>query len=269
MFSQQELLLQWALAYRKAGWFVVPAKEKRPIIKWGDLPPSVSLEQVEQWFYDAPDDAQIALITGKRSNCTVIDIDVHKEGCKAKDGGLCDCSPMNVDDLLAKFDLTMTSKTGSGGYHLFCQYEPRLKNSVGLVHDQLDIRSDGGIIILPPSKHDKYRTTYDWTDLSPWTPNNLKALMPVPEWIIQMNKEKDKHDWLKEMDGVGAGRRNDTAAAIAGKFIGAVGRNQLEVAWKMLWFWNKTNDPPLEDKELRTTFQSIADAELSKPNYGE
>lgn len=272
---QREVLAAWAIAYRKVGWCVLPAMNKHPLPnlgRWGEkykteLP---SLEQIEEWFADAPDDAQIALITGKISNVSVIDIDTHKEGCNGKKGGACECNPENVESLRRKFDLTLSSITGSGGHHLFFQYEESLPSSVGRAHPQIDTRNDGGVIILPPSKHDRLNAYYEWDAMTPWTPANVSSKAHFPKEFLKELKQKAKIDWNSAVNGVGQGKRNAVTAAMAGKLLShAFHKEDPEVAWSLLWAWNKQNSPPLTDEELATTFKSIFKAEHTRrQSYG-
>lgn len=256
-----ELIYPWAVAYHQAGWCVLPARNKRPLLSWKEYQHQrPTLAQVQDWFSEAPEDAQIALITGKVSGVTVIDIDTHKEGCASKRGGQCDCNPESPEDLASEIGMSVTSVTGSGGRHVFCKYES-VGNSVGLAHPQLDIRSDGGIIILPPSLHGS-GNTYEWDLLMPWNKENLGNLIAFPEQLKILLKEKAQVDWNELVKGAKEGTRNNSAAAMAGKLIKAMGREYLPAAWDLLWLWNQhKNDPPLSKRELDRTFTSIAQTE--------
>jgi hypothetical protein len=267
----QEMLYAWAVAYRQAGWCVLPAKEKQPVVKWKmyqDVLPSV--EQVQDWFVDAPDDAQIALVTGKVSGVSVLDVDCHKEGCAGKRGGLCQCDPESVHLLRAQFPITLTSVSGSGGYHLFYKYEPKLMNSVGLANPQIDIRTDGGIIILPPSLHNRVHKEYEWDELVPWGYEAPKGLGTIPASFLDNLRMKPKTDWVKLLTGNGIGKRNVSATALIGKILRQFQPDEFHAVWQLIWSWNKDhNNPPLSDRELGTTFESIAKKELAgRGRYG-
>jgi|TARA_Y100000310_G_scaffold325441_2_gene388909 hypothetical protein len=263
-----ELIYPWAVAYHQAGWCVLPAKDKFPLKALGGWKQyqkeRPSLEQVQEWFAQAPEGAQIALVTGRVSGVTVIDIDTHREGCPGKKGRVCECEPEAVDDIAAQLGISgVKSITGSGGRHVFCDYE-NVGNSVGLAHPQLDIRSDGGIIILPPSMHES-GNEYEWDKMFPWNVENLDALLPFPARLKVLLKEREKTDWNDVVGGVGEGKRNHTAAAMAGKLVKCFGRDCLPAAWELLSLWNHhRNKPPLSTYELNSTFKSIIRSE-----YGE
>jgi len=252
------VVAEWAKAYTKAGWVVLPARNKRPLVPWREWQNKrPSLEQVNYWFDGCPDDCQIALVTGRMSGVTVIDIDTHKEGCQAKSSGACDCNPKSVEQLREEVGFYMTSKTGSGGAHVFFRYNKNIGNSVGLASPQLDVRSEGGIIILPPSIHGS-GDQYEWWDMYPWMPENLQALQEFPQKYMTQLIQKPKTDWHQIVDGVGKGNRNNMGAALAGKLVSAFGKEYLDVSWDLLKLWNEHRcTPPQSEAALRATFKSI------------
>lgn len=251
-------ILDWALAYHDAGWCIVPAKNKRAIVDWKQYQTKrPDTKQIIEWFTDAPEDAQIALVTGQISNVSVIDIDTHKVSCASKSEGVCDCVPETVDALAFKCGLTMRSNTGGGGVHLFCKLERNLHNSAKRLHPQIDIRSEGGLIILPPSLHAS-GNRYAWDPLFGISENNLSNMMPFPDgWKEQFN-QRIAVDWTQVVtEGASIGNRNATLASLIGKLLVSFDRYHLEAAWQMIWMWNQRNSPPIDEKELAATFQSI------------
>lgn len=264
-----EILHAWAIAYRKAGWCVIPAYNKRPSFDWKKYQTQLpTTEETQEWFEDIPEDGQIALVTGEISGVSVIDIDCHKEGCPAKKDGECNCFPEAPESFLPHFPSSLVSKTGSGGYHVFYGYHEKLGNSVGIAHPQLDVRSDGGIIILPPSLHDRFPNEYEWQ--TEWGVEAIRSLPTVPTFLLSMLKEKPKADWNRIVAGMGMGARNSSAAALAGKLASTFHDDDLGAAWELLRLWNThKNSPPMDERELASTFKSIAQAEIAKrAKYG-
>ena len=50
---------------------------------------------------------------------------------------------------------TLESRTGGGGRHLFFKHDGTpVKNSTGKLGKGLDVRGDGGYVIVPPSVHE-------------------------------------------------------------------------------------------------------------------
>lgn len=68
--------------------------------------------------------------------------------------------------------------------------------------------------------------------------------------------------WLKLLDGVGDGERNTTATSLCGHLL----RRYIdpELVYSILLMWNERNSPPLEEKELNRTFDSIMKKELRR-----
>jgi hypothetical protein len=159
-------LLEAALDYHKRGFSIFPCKmptfqdieevrqregeeaaekyfksnAKRPLVAWKNYQGEKANEvQVRKWFSDCdPDRTAIAIITGKISGVTVVDVDRRDLFPELRDKGL---------------DLPLVSQTGKG-VHLIYSYDPRLKTTTNHQGCQgLDIRNDGGYIIAPPSPH--------------------------------------------------------------------------------------------------------------------
>lgn len=255
-------LLKWAYRYHELGWVVFPCANKQPLFTafaetdgkngwvWRDRP---SAEQIVDWWTRFPD-AQIGLACGRLSGVTVIDIDTNTDRTKYPDFVL---EP--IDDLQTRWVISMTSITGSGGRHVFCKFCD-IGNSTKDIHPQVDIKSEGGYVILPPSLHPKAQKCYEWDSLFPMGVLNLAALAAFPESILRLVDGRAKTDWVPILRGSGVGSRNVTMARIIGKLLVMLGREETWIIAKSL---NLTNNvPPLSERELWNTFCSI-----EKRNY--
>jgi Bifunctional DNA primase/polymerase, N-terminal len=139
-------LLAWALTYQAQGLPILPMAlsrdgDKRALVKWKDLG-TPSVEQVKTWWTAWPL-AMIGMKTGAASGIDVLDVD-RKNG---------------VDGFatLAALDVTMPRDlvevvTPSGGSHFYFRHEPGRKKAAGAYGPGLDIRTDGQLIVLPPSR---------------------------------------------------------------------------------------------------------------------
>ena len=102
------------------------------------------VEQIGRWWTEHPD-AQIGLATGATSGFVVVDLDVVE--LIGEVDGLEWARDVNLPD-------TLTATTPSGGEHRYyaAPGEP-VPTSAGQVAPHVDIRGDGGYVILPPSRN--------------------------------------------------------------------------------------------------------------------
>ena len=125
-----------ALQYREKGFSVIPCgKDKTPLIKW--LPHQekrATEEEIRQWWAKWPN-ANIGIITGKISGITVLDFD-SQEG---------------VENFLANFKGVTPCVDTPRGMHAYFAYEDGIRNTVKVNGFDIDVRSDGGYVIAPPS----------------------------------------------------------------------------------------------------------------------
>jgi len=143
----------------------------------------------------------LALSTGKINDIIVIDIDNIKHW-KAL------LKENNQED-----PITVSATSGSGGLHYYFKYEDDLKNiksstrCFGKKYD-IDIRNNGGCIIVPPSKYYnnniEKNVKYEWKnsifDYKPSVmPNWIKTLLNNNIKNREKNKEKDKFNNEKSL----------------------------------------------------------------------
>ena len=140
-----EKLLQHALHYAGHGWPVFPCgTDKRPLIKTGFKAASTDEKQIREWWTRWPS-ASIGMPTGSASGVWVLDLDLP-------DG------PETMRRLEAAHGAlpeTLSQQTGGGGFQLFFGWNPELpiRNSAGQIGPGIDVRGEGGYVILPPSGH--------------------------------------------------------------------------------------------------------------------
>jgi hypothetical protein len=129
----------------------VECKGKRPLVKIKDRDTVPDEAQIRRWWRRWPD-AQLAILTGARSNLVVIDID-EPEGEK---------SLAMVEQVLVTLPYTMEVKTRRGrhlyfrhpGGYVLTRKGPDFKtwNDIPQPAPGLDVRGDGGLVIAPPSQ---------------------------------------------------------------------------------------------------------------------
>jgi hypothetical protein len=138
--------LRAALGDAKKGIPVFPCKPggKEPLTANGYLDASTDNSRITAWWNRWPE-ANIGMPTGERSGFWVLDVDKDRwgfgtlEALEAEHGAL---------------PPTYTVKTGRGGMHLYFRYPTdgsTIRSSSGKLGMGLDVRGEGGYVLVPPS----------------------------------------------------------------------------------------------------------------------
>lgn len=233
---ENKTCLDAALWYLKErSYSVIPVGiNKLPLVSWKKyqlIHPTQ--EEVMAWWQKWPD-ANVGLVTGQISNLTVIDID--------------DLSILNK----YQFPETFTVLTGKG-QHFYYQFI-NSRNTVNIKGLKLDLRSEGGYVVAPPSKHQNGRQYQIINATAP-------TVFPTT-WLEKLNKPAGA--WKEHLGNeIGQGSRNSSFAEIIGGQIKNLSVDEFEpIGWLVAVSLNQThNNPPLSEKELRTIFNSIASRE--------
>ncbi len=257
----EDTCLRAALAYLARGWSVVPAAErgKRPIVRWQTFEERHPTEpQVRRWFDRWPA-ANVAVVTGAISGIVVLDVDPRHGG----EESLTRLALRN-----AGLPETVEAATGGGGRHIYFKHPGfEVRNRAGLLPG-LDLRGDGGVIIVPPSIHPSGKP-YRWR--KGFAPDEI-ALASLPDWLLlpRFGGSSQSHSlsyWRKLVrEGVSEGRRNATVASFTGHLLwhGV----DPDVALELMLAWNRVRcRPPLEDEEVIRTVRSV-ERTHTKGNYG-
>lgn len=266
---QPKPLLEAALEYLALGWSVFPAKGKKPLVRWGRYQRALpTAEEVESWWSTWPD-AQIALATGTVSGLIVLDLD-GDEATESTAG--------------LQFPKTPSARTGRGQHFYFAH--PGLDEGYEIRNfarrlPGVDLRGDGGYVIMPPSLHSIDPDTelphfYEW-DQDP----RETALAKPPAWLLELVEDTpsatkggrrrapppddDGNPWYLRMLAVGVdeGQRNDAIARLTGYFL-AKGLDEEATLYTIETFNATKVRPPLPEDEVERTVRSIARAERRK-----
>ena len=134
--------------------------------------------------------AGVAVATGAASGLLVIDIDERDD----KDG-FRELHRLEAD--LGELPPTKTSRTPSGGFHLFFKHVDGIKCSTGKLGTGIDVKADGGYVIVPPS-HGLYLWETDDRGKTPKAaqlPDNwidkLRSLSSSAEQVPNSSQEAD------------------------------------------------------------------------------
>lgn len=171
--------------------------------------------------------ANIAILTGIRSNITIVDIDAP------------DC----LQTAIKRFGETPYQvRTPSGGFHLAYQYAGE-RCQAGIDGLPIDIRGDGGYAVAPPSRNPS-GTPYELIQ------GQLSDLRRLP--MIG-------NDALPEAGtgnaGSDNGRRNDTLFKFGLREVRAC--DDFETLVDCMRTENDTYDPPMSDGEVLKTAKSV------------
>lgn len=237
------ILYEFAKQYKSFGWSIIPIlpREKKPAVEWKKYQGEIaSNEEIKKWFKDkTTDEVGIGLATGKTSNVIAVDLDTYKEGAKEM-----------------KMNTPITSTTGGGGKHGLFQYREGVRNKANVKGNFIDIRGEGGYIVLPPSIHPNGKS-YKWDFKEDEFGDRVKRL-PAPPAELFDKEWTERKDPLKlsEYTHVGEGGRNDNLYRVACSLVSKHGTDE---AWKLTNDINKTYDPPLDDPEVKILFKSAVD----------
>jgi hypothetical protein len=180
---------QWAAMYRELGLQVVPAHRpgegaqwKRPFGDWLEFRDNLTSDAVFARWFD-PDNGEhrarrnMGLILGRASGGVfAIDLD-RKEGSGAFDwwARIINVHAGGVEPV------TWAQTTGGGGRQLLFKAPEGWSPPTFKTGLCVDLRGQGGFIIVPPSLHASTRI-YDWeSGREPW----VIPILEAPDWLIE------------------------------------------------------------------------------------
>lgn len=246
--------LRHALEYAELGWHVFPVnKDKKPLTVNGFKDATVDQNAIRAFWANHPE-ANIGVATGSISGIIVLDVDPSEN---------------NVEEVLwelvklkGSFPQSVAAKSGGGGYHFYFRHPqkhvPSTTKLFGLVG--IDIRSDGGYIIVPPSKH-LSGNNYVWGDHQDPFETSLDN---CPSFIIDAQLSS-KNGYLHTIEPILEGNRNSVLTSIAG-LCRSLGLDEQTI----LIILKKQNDlrcvPPLKSTEIGVIAKHISDYPPFKTN---
>ncbi len=265
--------LQTALAYAERGWLVVPLHNpkqgvcscrkkgcsslgKHPRTEHGPKDGSKDPNQIALWWEKWPD-ANLGILTGQDSGLLVLDVD--GEDGKASLQALTAARGSLPKTLCAK-----TGRTGTDGKRKGCHYYFRapvgaaIRNSSGALGKGLDIKTDGGYVVAPPSLHPS-GLLYQW--LAPEQP-----LADVPPWMLARLAEAKPAPEAPRTQGeaIAEGERNHTLASLAGT-MRRRGMTPAAIEAALVVENDTHCKPPLPASEVRNIARSVARYEPAAP----
>jgi replicative DNA helicase len=235
---QTNKMLEQALVYINRASVIPVGRDKKPLVSWKEFQTrKATKEEITDWWTKYPE-ANIGFITGKISNIAVVDVEK---------GGSVEYLPK-----------TVIAKTGGGGWHYYYEYVDGIENKAR-IRPLTDIRGEGGYVVAPPSIHQSGEK-YEWIETK-------IAIQPFPKHLFGI---KEQSDWTEVAQGAGEGQRNETSAKYIGKLMSMFSQETWEnTVWETARLWNEKNNPPLPERELRTTYESIKRKAITNPRKKE
>jgi P4 family phage/plasmid primase-like protien len=165
---------------------------KKPLTTRGFYDATTDPDQIRRWWAKWPE-ALIGMPTGERSGVFVLDVDV----AEGVDG---EASLMALQEREGPLPETPIVITPRGGRHFVFRHPGgKVKCSTSEIGDGLDIRGDGGYVILPPS------TMLDGRDYR-WRTHAAEVAPPdAPEWLLGMVCEAAPKQDRQEKPGAAQG----------------------------------------------------------------
>ncbi len=185
-------------------------------------------EELESWW-GAESTHGIGLVTGKLSGVVVIDDDRPKHNTKG----------------VFKPSGTVSSQTGSGGWHYFYKYPDfAVTSSASQFEKHIDLRGDGGYVVLPPSENEA--GPYVWS-ISPFD-MELADFPLTAEELIPNKEHRETRATFDPSQTVTEGARHESLKKACAYFWNKVGPANFE---QQVNTWNQNCcEPSLPTREV-------------------
>ena len=245
-------LLESALHYAELGYAVFPCRPdgKAPATAHGFHDASSDPQQIRDWWQAMPG-ANIGLAT---RGLVVIDIDG-------------DSWPSDPTQKASLAEAAAIQHTPRGGRHYIYRRPPHVvwRDSVGQLATGVDTRTDGGYIIVAPSRIG--RGHYRWEDGRALVP--VSQLTVPPPWLCAMldamtaapvasnGRRRTDSRYIDDGNPIPKGVRNRTLTRLAGK-MRQVGMTRAEIEAALHTVNRQRCQPPLSDAEVARTAASVA-----------
>ena len=229
--------------------------DKKPLTDHGFKDATTDEAQIREWWARWPE-ALIGMPTGPASNLVVLDVDMDL--ARGKDG------EASLRALLAQHEGTLpdtrTARTPRGGRHLYFRHPgPGVKvtTRTDWPAPALDVRGDGGYVIVPPSQAPA--GAYAWIFEPPSA--------SLPDWLRELLVEKPTAGGAALPPAKGGDDLERACAAL--RFIPAADRTLWrdvgfalkarfgETGWPLFDEWSRTAPEHYDERENLSQWQSF------------
>ncbi|MBO0728474.1 MAG: bifunctional DNA primase/polymerase [Acidimicrobiaceae bacterium] len=158
------------------GWRVFPVMEggKRPLVRWQDEA-TTDPDRLRYWWSGPWYHANVGCVVPP--GVVVLDVDPRHDG---------DVSLERLEDSNGTLPTTLTTVTGSGGWHLWFRYvdADELRQDANVLPG-IDTRCAGrGFVVLPPSVH-PCGGRYHWA-------RGPKTIVDAPAWLVGLLRKPSR-----------------------------------------------------------------------------
>jgi hypothetical protein len=237
------------------GWRLFPCapRSKVPRLKGWQKVATSDLATIRQWAAKYPG-CNWAVVTGLESGVFVLDVD----------GETGRASLAALEKQHSPLPDTLISRTGrvDGGEHRWFNYPAgsEIRCSASKIGENLDVKANGGYVIVPPSIHETGRP-YQWVEPK-------RTMADAPAWLIELLKDRTAKPVISPAEGFGIltdGKRN-TGLTSYGGALRRKGAELPELEEKLLSANARRCQPPLEEREVRKIAASIARYPVGGPD---
>jgi putative DNA primase/helicase len=236
------------------------SKGKHPRVNGWQNQATADSATIQAWTAEfGEENINWALACGLGSGLWVVDIDPKKSGYESWE---------LFEEERGEPFITLKSRTGGGGRHLFFKTDGRpVPNKVGWLPG-VDIRGDGGYVILPQGRHASGGTYewIDWGDTPPAeAPDVLQSLRSVG---TGSSNRTERQDWSDVLRGVPEGQRDDTLFAFA-CYLRRKLDDQRALVEPLVVEAAKNCDPPFSEEEALKKVDQAFKQDHSDPAWME
>jgi hypothetical protein len=163
--------LDTVLTHLDRAWSTIPLTPhgKQPLIAWREFQERRATDtEARAWWAQWPE-ANVGVVTGAISGLVVLDVDPRHGG---------DVALAQLVATHGALPRTVEARTGGGGRHVLFAYPGiPVRSRAGQLGPGLDVRGDGGYVVVPPSVHPS-GVPYAWVN-----PPDAADLAPLPAWL--------------------------------------------------------------------------------------
>lgn len=251
-------MLPYALQYAQAGLRVFPLTpcDKMPLQgSRGLYEATNNLNKIRQWWTTNPF-YNIGCATG--GDIVVIDIDEGTDNNGGNKSGEDSITQWQSEN--GQLPDTLTAISGKGGRHLYYRTTHKCSSKTGVIKN-VDIRADGGYIVLPPSIHPN-GNRYTWVD-----DFSIDKIVPANDVVYKLidTNHKSPNASAGNDNIIPQGIRNDTLYRKGCSMQGR-GLDDNVIYSRLADINNKQCKPPIEDNELIKIYNSVVQLPKGRKN---